>query len=119
MKTPSFSKIIGWLLFSIGLLIIFYGLYSSFNIFTGRSSPPRIFVFVQEETSSLEKEPLTGKIDEKEIITEMISEQIKSIVPLNFSEKLLNLISWSIFAGILFFGGGKIAGLGIKLIKEK
>jgi len=119
MKILSSSKTIGWLLLLMGLLIIFYSLYSSFNIFTGRSSPPQIFVFSEKKTSSLEKGSSIGKIDEKEIITEIVSEQIKNIVPLNFSEKLLNLISWSIFAGILFFGGGKIAGLGIKLIKEK
>jgi hypothetical protein len=32
--------------------------------------------------------------------------------------KLLNLLSWSIFAGILIFAGAQIAGLGIKLIKD-
>jgi len=43
----------------------------------------------------------------------IIEEQIKEIVPPGF----LNLISWSIFAGILIFGGSGIAGIGVRLIK--
>ena len=46
-----------------------------------------------------------------------ISKQLGELLPPETLPKILNLISWSILAGILIFGGGQIASLGIKIIK--
>ncbi len=40
------------------------------------------------------------------------------VFPQEYLLKILNLASWSMFASILFFAGGQIAGLGIKLVKN-
>ena len=108
-------KIIGWLLLLVGLIIIFYSLFTSYNIFTGKSLGPTVFKMPEKETVLPQKgeaQPLEGQMEE------MIGEQLKEMLPVDFIPKLLNLISWSIMAGILIFAGGKISSLGITLIKK-
>ena len=96
----------GLILLVLGLIIIFYSLYSSFNIFTAKAAPPEIF---KAEPSA--QGTVAGSIQAQ------IEEQLKGMLPVDSVPTLLNLISWSIFAGILIFGGAQIASLGIKLIK--
>ena len=104
-----FKKLLGWVLFFLGLIIIFYSLYSSYNIFLGNDSAPEIFT-IQEQR---EKETVNGVSPGME---EIIQRQLKGMIPEGSATDLLNLISWSIFAGVLIFGGAKISGLGIRLI---
>ena len=91
------TKIIGWLIFSIGLAIIIWTLFTSYNIFTKQTVVPQVFEMELES---------------------MVSEQLKGLLPTDFLPELLNLMSWSILAGILIFGGSQISYLGIKLIKR-
>jgi hypothetical protein len=42
---------------------------------------------------------------------------LKEILPAEAITKMLNLIVWSILAGIFIFGGSQISSLGIKLLK--
>lgn len=117
------TKIFGWALLSIGLAVIIFSLYSSFNIFKGRSLPPEVFkIEIKAEVSNGVKG--TQKITNQSLediraqMETALQEQLKGIIPADSIVKLLNLISWSIFATLLIFGGGQIAGLGIKLIKK-
>ena len=109
-----FQKFFGWALLFVGVTIIFWSLYSSYNIFTAKTTAPEIFKMPEKETVLPKKE--TQKLEAQ--IQEMIGEQLKGIIPAETLPTLLNLIAWSIFAGILIFGGAQIAGLGIKLIKK-
>ena len=68
-------------------------------------------------TPSKTKTPTTQEEIQKELQNAM-AEQLKGLLPVDTLPKLLNLVAWSIFAGILFFGGGQISGLGIKLMKS-
>lgn len=112
------KKIIGWVLLVSGLIIIFWALYSSYNIFTVKAPVPEIFKIEREiEIPERDKTTPTSPEELQEEMKKIIQEQIKEIIPPEFLSKLLNLISWSIFAGILIFGGSKISGIGIKLIK--
>lgn len=97
-------KIMGWALLFLGLIIIFFSLYSSYNVFTAKASTPEIFI-VEEGGGTASQ------------MQDIIQQQLKGMLPTESIIGLLNLIAWSIFAGILIFGGGQIAGLGIKLIK--
>lgn len=104
------SKVLGLILIIAGLGVIFYGLYSSYNIFSGNTEAPEIF-----------KVPATSKTvasqDIQAQLQNLVSEQLKGMLPVDSITTFLNLISWSILAGILVFGGAQIAGLGVKLIK--
>jgi len=108
------EKIFGWLLLIAGILIIVWGIFNSFNIFTAKQEPPAVFKLVEEKTL-----PQKEKTQDLQVQMEkMIGEQLKGMLPADFLPKFLNLISWSIFMGILVFAGGQISGIGIKLLKK-
>lgn len=110
------EKIFGWILLLFGVLVICWVLYSSFNIFTGKSRAPEVFKAEEEAKVSLTQKSEPQGPEEQ--LKEMLSEQLKEVLPSEFLFQILNLISWSIFSGILFFGGSHIAGIGIKLIRK-
>ncbi len=103
------KKIIGWILIILGLAVVFWAIYSSYSVFTGKSSVPEIF---ETKTEELKTE---GSGDEME---KMVKEQIKNIVPAEAVSQVLNLVSWAILAFILIFGGGRISGIGINLLRK-
>ena len=108
------AKIAGWLLLLVGLAIIIYGLYSSFGIFTGKTEAPEIFRLDLVKTSKTSKiSAFGGEID----LSGILGTELDQFLPANSLPKILNLVSWSILAGILIFGGSQIASLGIKLLK--
>jgi hypothetical protein len=112
----NFKKIIGWVTFFAGILIILFSLYRSYNIFIGKVPPPEIFKIQNQVPQTKKKSPTTlEEIQQK--FGEILAEQLKEILPKESVMKALNLISWSIFAGILIFGGSQISSLGIKLLK--
>ena len=107
------KKIVGWLLLTIGVLLIVWGIWSSFEIFTAKKPVPEIFKV--QETQEVSSKQEKGSPEEQ--IQEVIKEQLGEILPSDFLPKLFNLIAWSIFVGILIFAAGKISTLGIKLLK--
>ena len=114
----TFQKIFGWALLFLGLAIISWTLYSSYKIFYKNQPLPEFFRAQEKEAAvSISKEggPQT-QLEEK--LKKAMTEQMKEIIPFGSLEKLLNMITWSVLAGILIFGGGQIAGIGIKMIKN-
>ena len=114
------TKIIGFVLLFVGVAIILYSLSSSYDIFTGKKDVPQIFMasdIVTQETG-VKAIPANSMEDIQNQMQETIKEQIGQILPSDFIPNLLNLISWSILATILIFGGTHLSGLGIKLIKD-
>lgn len=116
------NKLVGWFLLFLGVIIIGSSLISSIAIFTGKVTPPEIFTFPEkEEAEKTDTENFV--LEGKEInMEEIIQDQIKEIVPVEslvgHLPILFNMVSWSIFMGILIFGGSQISVLGIKLIKK-
>jgi len=98
------KKISGIILLAGGIAVILYGLYSSYNIFTAKKAAPVIF-----------NAPQQSEVQDQ--LQKALGEQLKGILPADSISGFFNLISWSIFAGILTFGGAQISGLGIKLLK--
>lgn len=114
--SPNIRGILGWALLAVGVLIIFWALYSSYNIFSGKTEAPQIFSQeIEKETSSQEG---ASSSQMQEEMRKMVADQIENMVPPFFISRILNLISWSIFVGILIFGGSKISLLGIRLIRK-
>ena len=110
------NKIIGYVLLVAGLLLIIITLYQSYNIFMGNSSAPLMFK-VQAPAQSSKANGVGNLQDIQKQLNEEISKQIGQMIPADTLPKILNLLSWSILAGILIFGGGQISSLGIKMIK--
>jgi hypothetical protein len=111
----SFTKFIGWLTFLAGISIIIFTLYFSFNVLTGKVGLPEFFQSQTVQTPISQQEMFPGQ----EQIGNLISEQLKGLLPEGVVPKILNLLVWSILAGILIFGGAQIANLGIKLLNIK
>ena len=108
-----YSKIIGWLVFIGGVLLIVWTVYSSYNIFPAQPPFPEIFKTPQQAVTQT-----GGTQDIQSQLENMMSEQLKGFLPVDSIAKILNLTCWSILAFILIFAGTQIAGLGIKLIKK-
>lgn len=116
------KKMSGWILLFAGISIMSWGLYSSFNIFTVKTEVPEVFKAAQKDVLV----PAQSKIgmsqdlsvQAEQMMNKAMGEQLEKLLPADFLPKLFNLLSWSIFAGILIFGGAQISGLGIRLMKE-
>ena len=116
----NYTKFIGWILFAVGLIIIFYSILASYNIFTGKSPVPLIFK-IKEGEATFQQGVTTpeGKSPSEIILEEKLREQLRTLIPVDYLPKLFNLIAWSIFASILIFAGARLSDLGIKLLKDK
>jgi len=98
--------IFGIILIILGVLLILWGVWESYNIFNAKRDVPEIFK-LGEET-----EPSNGQIEN------VINEQISKIIPKGQIQKMLNLASWAMFMMILVVAGGKLASIGIKLLRK-
>ncbi len=140
------NRIAGWALLFAGLAVIFWSMYSSYAIFSGKTKAPEIFAAPvvsenpQDPQNAEGGNSQVGKIDpaklknlnpadlqniqnaqQAEIQAELqknISAQFEKIMPADLISKIMNLSSWSIFAFIMIYAGSKISGLGIKLLKN-
>jgi len=111
------AKIAGWFLLILGVTIIGGTLFYSYNIFTARRPMPTIFI-VEKPKVTFKSTSDNPQDQMGEVIKQALGDQISSLVPTDTITKMLNLLAWSICAGILIFGGSQIANLGIKLIKK-
>jgi len=106
------TKIIGWVTFLTGIIIIGTTLYLTYNIFIGEVATPQLLSF-KSSSQQVQQEPVSGLGGE---LQKMLSNQIENIIPTKSIEKISNLAVWAAGAWILIFGGSKISELGIKLI---
>jgi len=107
------SKIIGWLVFLAGISIIVFTVYTTYNIFIGKDLPPQIIKLDTEQPKTLSQDDLG--VDQ---IGQMISEQLSGLLPLDSLPHILNLVVWTMGAGIFILSGFKISELGIKLMNK-
>ncbi|MBZ9578592.1 hypothetical protein KJA14_01950 [Patescibacteria group bacterium] len=110
------EKNIGWGLLVLGIFLIVWPLFTSYNIFTGKTQVPVIFQMEEKNKTSLPEEKKSDLTPEE--MEKIVEEKLGEIFPVEFLVKLSNLTSWSVFVGILIFAGSQISGLGIKLIKK-
>lgn len=111
------TKITGFVLLALGLVIILGSLYSSYNIFTGATKVPQVFKFSQQTLTPVKDQASDPQSQLEQSLGNMLGEQIKGILPQDVLPTFLNLISWSMFVGLAMLAGSQIANLGIKLIK--
>lgn len=102
------NKIIGYVLLVVGILIIILPLWQTYNVFTGQSVPAQIFAM-----------PTPLKVDSNVNPTDVqgqIQNALIKIFPVSSINNTLNLVSWMLLIFIFIYGGGKIAGIGVKLL---
>lgn len=104
------QKIFGLILVILGIAIIGWGLFNTYEIFTAKKEPPKMFTeVVQKQTSAL-----GGTIDAQ--IQKMIGSQLADVLPTASITKFLDLSAWFLLVWILFLGGGQISSIGVKLL---
>jgi hypothetical protein len=106
------NKILGYALLIVGLAMIIFSVYQSYNIFTAKVSAPLVFktFLIQQKTND-------NSTDLQTQLNNTVRDQINQIISQDNIIKTFNLISWSFMAGILIMAGGAIAGIGVKLMK--
>ena len=102
------NKIIGYVLLTIGVLLIAVPLWQTYNIFTGKATPAQVFM----RPASLTVNQNVGALD----IGGQIQNSLIKILPIDLIDNTLNLTSWLLLMWILIYGGGKIAEIGVKLL---
>lgn len=101
------ERMLGFIILFAGIAVISITLYASFNIFMTKTMPPEIF-----QTSEIISTSEGG-------IEEIIQEQFSKLLPAETIPRLLNLLVWSTFAGLVIFAGAQVSFIGIRLLKEK
>lgn len=105
------NKTLGYSLIFLGIsMIVVVALYS-FLIFTAKAQFPQ--VFSEAPMSELQKQ--SAQQDIQKMMIEQISGQVKSVF-YDFTPRMMNIISWSIFAWIIIMAGGKISQIGKDLL---
>lgn len=107
------TKLLGLLLLILGLAIIFYTIFNSYQIFTNKMPVPEVF-----ELTPVKADTDSNVFNLEAQFEKMIGSQLQQMLPANSISKIFNLFSWSVFAGILIFAGSQIANLGVKLLKD-
>jgi|YNPMSStandDraft_2_1061718.scaffolds.fasta_scaffold00339_9 hypothetical protein len=115
-----FKIVFGWLLVAIGLLIILWIIFYSYQILTFKKDIPLIF-----KETDIKNSGLVINIDDKyknqdvqKQLEKLVSDKLDQIISPQIILKIFNLLALSIFAGIFIFGGSKIAFIGIELLKN-
>lgn len=110
------NKIIGYVLLAAGVLLILWVVFQSYQIFTNKASAPILFTVPAPQEKATAKTPAAVEEQLKQQIDNSIKEQLAKILPVDVLPRALNLMSWSIFTGILIFAAGQLASLGIRMV---
>ncbi len=102
------NHIVGYTLLVIGILLIVAPLWQTFQIFTGNALPPQVFM------KPIQNSGVTGNSAD---FQSQVRNAVAQVLPVDLLNNTLNLANWFILMWILMFGGGKLADIGVKLIK--
>jgi hypothetical protein len=98
------DKTVGYVLLAVGLGLIIFTVCSMFNVFTGSVAPPAIF----------EMDSITIPLPAGE---GMSPTEVEVVSGAEISQ-IVNMVLWSILMVFVVTAGGKIGGLGVKLIRD-
>ena len=112
------NKIIGYLFLFLGVIIILWGLWFSYEIFTGKKTSPELFKIdiSKKEISLSQSSGLNEQMQNQ--INSLLQSQLSNLMSAESINKILNLSSWFIFMTILVLACGKISSIGVQLIKD-
>lgn len=97
-------KTVGYALLAAGLVLILWAVYSMYSVYTGATPPPSV---VEMNSVTISSPNSTGA---PPVQAELISGKESS--------KLINMGIWFALMTFIASAGGRIGGLGTKLIRE-
>ena len=92
------DKIIGYILLALGVVLLFFSVYEMMDVYTGHTAPPQL-------------------INLSDISLPIQDANITVIEGAQLSQ-LPNLLFWFILNGFILLAGGKIAQVGVNMVKE-
>jgi len=98
------EKILGYVLFCIGLFCIAFAFYSMYNVFTNLIQPPEIF-----KMKSLSFSLSAGAANPSTVMDIALDSEVRKIV---------NMFIYYLFMLFIVMVGSKISSLGIQFVKE-
>ena len=94
------EKIIGYTLLILGVILLLFSIVEMVNVYTGNASPPNL----------LSLSDISIPLGQNGTNVSLIhGAQVSQVA---------NLFFWFILMGFLLFAGGKIASLGVNMIKD-
>jgi hypothetical protein len=96
---PKNEKIIGYILLTLGIILLLFSIVEMVTVYYGYASPPKLF--------DLQDISLPG--DNGSNVSLIQGAQVS---------QLPNLFFWFILMGFVLLAGGKIASLGVSMIKD-
>jgi hypothetical protein len=94
------DKIVGYALLVLGIVLLLFSIYEMVNVYTGNASPPNLFNFSDVSLPTGQNGTNATAIQGAQL----------SQVP--------NLFFWFILMGFVMFAGGRIASLGVNMLKD-
>ncbi len=94
------DKIIGYVLLTLGVILLLFSTVEMVSVYTGNASPPKLF-----------------NISDISLPTDQAGTNVTVIQGAQISN-LPNLFFWFILMFFVLFAGGKIASLGVSMIKD-
>jgi uncharacterized membrane protein YiaA len=106
MNFNNSGKIAGIILLVIGVVLILLPLWQTYQILNGKAMPPQVFVKPAQQST------------QNETITQQADQFLINALPIGELYQILNLMDWLLIMWILMYGGGKLADIGVKLLKD-
>ena len=100
MYMAKIEKIIGYILLTLGIVLLLFSIFEMITVYTGNASPPNLF-----------------NLSDISIPLGQNGTNVSLIQGAQLSQ-LPNLFFWFILMGFVLLAGGKIASLGVSMIKE-
>ena len=97
------EKVVGYVLLAVGVVMIFFSVYLMFNVFTGASAPPSLFNFSDVSF------PIPQPDGTSETVHIISGQDMNRMAAMGF---------WYMLMFFIAYAGGKVASLGVNLIKE-
>jgi hypothetical protein len=94
------EKIIGYSLLTLGVILLLFSIYEMVSVYTGSTPPPNLF-----------------NLSDVSLPTDQNGTNVTLIHGAQLSQ-LPNLFAWFILMGFVMFAAGKIATLGVSMIKD-
>ena len=94
------EKIIGYILLTLGVILLLFSIFEMVNVYTGNTPPPNLF-----------------NLSDISLPLDQDGTNISLIQGAQLSQ-LPNLFFWFVLMFFILFAGGKIASLGISMIKD-
>ncbi len=97
---PKNEKLVGYALLVLGIVLLLFSMFEMINVYSGNAPAPKLF-----------------ELQDVSLSTGQNGAGVSLIQGAQMSQ-LADLLCWFLLMGFVLFGGGKIASIGVNMIKD-